>query len=598
MRRLLVIALLLGLAAMLPRAIAQSPDEADGEKLTFRMGTINNIDSLNPFKIVEIPSYELADLYYNQLVEFSDEDYGPAPALAESWETSEDGLTWTYHLNPDARWSDGEPVTSEDVKYTFDRIMEEEQALYIDYLRQIETIEAPDEHTVVMTTKQPSVQMLSLFVYILPKHIWEDVPSDETKSFPNDPVVGSGPFQAVEWRRGQFVRLERNPHWFGKQPAVDEIIMQFYDNPDTMVQALRRGEVDYIYNPTLNLFKSLEGEDGIETISAPDPGFTELAFNLYEPSPSYIEDFGAPRTSTGHPALLDPLVREAINWAVDEQELTDRILAGEGVPGSTVVPPVLAKYHLDLPEEERFGFDLDRARELLAEAGWEDTNGNGTVDKDGEELELRLFARSESPDTVKAAQFVEGWMKEAGFGVETKAVSDNTLTDDIYAADFDMFIWGWGSDPDPDFILSVLTCDQIMGWSDTFWCNDEYTQMYHDQKTQLDIDERVETIKEMQRIAYEANPYVIFFYDNQFEAYRTDKFTGWTETPATMDVGQVAFNASNSTYLNLRPVGAETAAGDGGGTSPIVWVLVGGGAVVLIAGVIAFERRGSAEDRA
>jgi peptide/nickel transport system substrate-binding protein len=597
MRKTLAIALLLGATAVIPSAVAQSPDGGD-DKLVFRMGAVNTIDSLNPFKIVEIPSYEVADLYSNQLVEFNDEDYGPAPALAESWETSEDGLTWTYHLNPDARWSDGEPVTSADVKYTFERIMGEKQALYIDYLGQIETIETPDEHTVVMTTKQPSVQMLSLFVYILPQHIWEDVPADETKSFRNEPVVGSGPFQAVEWRRGQFVRLERNPHWWGKQPAVDEIIMQFYDNPDTMVQALKQGEVDYIYNPPLNLFKTLENQPNIEAVSAPDPGFTELAFNLYEPSPELIEQFDAPKTSTGHPALLDPGVREAINWAIDEQELTDKVLAGEGVPGSTLVPPVLAKYHLDLPEEERFGFDLDRAQELLAEAGWEDTNNNGTVDSNGEELELRLFARSESADSTKAAQFVESWLEDVGIGVDTKAVSDNTLTDDIYAADYDMFIWGWGSDPDPDFILSVLTCDQIMGWSDTFWCDEEYSRMYGEQKTLLDIDERAETIKEMQRIAYEANPYVIFFYDNQFEAYRTDKLTGWTQTPGTLDVGQVAFNASNSTYLNLRPVGAEGPSEGGGGTSPLVWVLVGGGAAILIAGVVFFERRGSEEERA
>jgi peptide/nickel transport system substrate-binding protein len=598
MKKAVAIAMLLGLSAILPSAIAQSPDGAGDELLILRMGTTNTIDSLNPFKIVEIPSYELADLYYNQLVEFDDEDYGPAPALAESWETSEDGLTWTYHLNPDARWSDGEPVTSEDVEYTFERVIEEKQALYIDYLRQIETIETPDEHTVVMTTKEPSVQMLSLFVYILPKHIWEDVPADETKSFRNDPVVGSGPFQAVEWRRGQFVRLERNPHWFGKEPAVDEIIMQFYDNPDTMVQALKQGEVDYIYSPPLNLFKSLENQPDITAVSAPDPGFTELGFNLYEPTPEAIDDFGAPKTSTGHPALLDPLVRGAINWAIDEQGLTDKILAGEGVPGSTLVPPVLAKYHLELSEEEKFGFDLDRAGELLAEAGWEDTNGNGTVDKDGEELELRLFARSESADTTKAAQFIEGWLEEAGIGVETKAVSDNTLTDDIYAADFDMFIWGWGSDPDPDFILSVLSCDQIMGWSDTFWCDEDYSQMYLDQKTQLDIDQRAEMIHEMQRIAYEANPYVIFYYDNQFEAYRTDRFTGWTQTPASIDVGQVAFNSSNSTYLNLKPVGDEAASDGEGGTSPIVWIAVGGGVAALIAGVVLFERRGSEEDRA
>jgi len=121
-------------------------------------------------------------------------------------------------------------------------------------------------------------------------------------------------------------------------PAGDEIIFQFYDNDDTMVQALKNGDVDYISGIPINLFKSLKNQEGIETNSAPDPGFTELGFNLYEPSPEVIEEFDAPKTTTGNPALLDPRVREAINWAIDEKALTEKVLQGEGVPGSTLVP--------------------------------------------------------------------------------------------------------------------------------------------------------------------------------------------------------------------------------------------------------------------
>jgi peptide/nickel transport system substrate-binding protein len=599
-QRGLVLVLTLALMGLLVPAGAQSPEQ--DEKVIFRMGATNQIDSLNPFKMVEIPSFEVMGQNYNLLVEFSPEDFSPAPGLADSWEVSDDGLEWTFHLNPDATWHDGEPVTSEDVKYTWERILEEKQGLFIDYIRQVKEIETPDEKTVVMRTDTPSVQMLSMFVYVLPKHIWEDVPAGETKSFENEPAIGSGPFQAVEWRRGQFVRMVANPDYFRGAPAIDEIIFQFYDNADTMVQALRQGEIDYIYSPPLNLFKSLQGEPNIEAVSAPDPGFTELAFNVYEPTPEVIQEFKSldiPETSTGHPALLDPLVREAINWAVDEQELTDRILDGEGVPGTTLVPPALAKYHLELDESEVVGFDIDRAKELLAEAGWEDTNDNGTVDKDGEELQLRLFVRSETQEEVQAGQFVEGWLEEAGIEVETKAVSDNTLTDDIYAADFDMFIWGWGSDPDPDFILSILTCEQFMGWSDSFWCDEDYSRMYQEQKTQLDLDERAETIKEMQRIAYEENPYVIFYYDNQFEAYRTDRLTGWTETPTSTEDGQVLFTPAPVTYLNLRPLGAEAGgSGDDGDTSPLVWVVVAIGAMVLVGVGIRIARRRSAEERA
>jgi peptide/nickel transport system substrate-binding protein len=596
MKKWLPVVLVTGLmAVMAPMARGQDDGQGDG-KVIFRIGTVNEIDSLNPFKAVEAPSYELFSLNYQLLVGFGQEDLGPVPDIAESWETSEDGLTWTYHLNPDATWSDGEPVTSEDVKYTYERVLEEEQALFIDYVRQIDTIETPDDHTLVITTKKPSVQMLSMWVPILPEHVWEGVPAKETKSFENEPTVGSGPFRAVEWRREQFVRLEANPNYFRGAPAVDEVIMQFYDNPDTMVQALKQGEVDYITGIPTRLFRTLEGQQGIETLSSASPGFTEVGMNVYEPTPEAIKDLGAPKESQGNPALLDVNVRQAINWAIDEEALTDRVLLGEGQVGSTIVPPTLAKYHLELEPDEVMGFDIDRAKELLADAGWEDANGDGIVEKDGEDLELELLVRSESSDTVKAGQFIKGWLEEAGIRITTKAVSDATLTEVIYAAEFDLFIWGWGSDPDPDFILSVLTCDQIMGWSDSFWCDDEYSSMYQEQKTQLDLDERAETIQEMQRIAYEESPYVVLFYDNALEAYRTDRFSGWTRQPA--GTGSVLFAYGPYTYLNLEPASAEeTAAGDEG-MPAIVWVLIAVAVIVLLALGAFWMRRGSREERA
>jgi peptide/nickel transport system substrate-binding protein len=599
MKRVVQLIALCGLVVlMVPYARAQSPsEEQQDDKVVFRIGTTNELDSLNPFKAVEAPSFEMFFLNYDLLVGFGQEDLAPVPDLADSWETSEDGLTWTYHLSPDATFHDGQPVTSEDVKYTFERILDEQQALFIDYLRQIETIETPDEHTVVITTKKPSVQMLSMWVPILPKHVWEKIPADETKSFPNDSSIGSGPFQAVEWRRGQFLRLEANSDYFRGAPQVDEVIFQFYDNPDTMVQALKQGEVDYITGIPSRLFETLSAEEGVETLSSASPGFTELGMNTYEPTPEAINDLGAPKTSTGNPALLDVTVRQAINWAIDEQALTDKVLLGEGQVGSTIVPPPLAKYHLELDESEIMGFDIDKAKELLAQAGYEDTDDNGIVDKGGKDLELRLLVRTESSDTVKAGQFITSWLEEAGIKVDTKAVSDNTLTDVIYDADFDMFIWGWGSDPDPDFILSVLTCDQIMGWSDSFWCNEDYSRMYQEQKTQLDIEERAATIQDMQRLAYEESPYVVFFYDNALEAYRTDRFTGWTRQPA--DTGSVLFSYGPYTYMNLRPVGAEgSSQGSSDGGSPAIWIIVAIAVAVVLAVAIALMRRGSQEERA
>jgi peptide/nickel transport system substrate-binding protein len=600
MRKIAAVAVLVALISTLTGAASAGAQSESGEdkKLVLRIGDTNDIDGFNPFKLVEVPSFEIMDLTYDLLVDFSPKDSSPVPGLADSWEHSKDGLTWTFHLNKEAEWQDGKPVTSEDVAYTFNRILKEKQGLYIDYVKQIDKIETPDKHTVVFTTKDPSVQMLSMYVYILPKHIWEKVPADETKTFPNQPAIGSGPFQAVEWKKGQYARLKVNPDYFRGPPKLDEIIFQFYDNDDTMVQALKNNDVDFISEMPINLFKSLKNQEGIATNSSPDPGFTELGFNLYEPSPELIKEFDAPKESTGNPALLDARVREAINWAIDEDTLTDKVLQGEGVPGTTLVPPALAKYHLELDESEVQGFDINRSKELLEQAGWKDTDGNGIVDKNGEDLTLRLFVRSENKDSTTEGQYIEGWLEEAGIGLETKAMGDTALTDAIYAADYDMFIWGWSSDADPDFILSVLTCDQIMGWSDTFWCNKDYSRMYGEQKEQLNLDQRANTIKEMQRIAYEDNPYIIFYYDNQLEAWRTDKFRGWTRTPTTADPGQIIYTFSNEGYLNLRPVSSKEATGSEDGTSPLLYVGLALVGAVVVAVIVVLVRRRSAEDRA
>ena len=403
----------------------------------------------------------------------------------------------------------------------------------------------------------------------------------------------------MEWKEGQSARLEANPDYFRGAPKIDEIIFQFYDNDDTMVQALKNGEVDYIQGDAHQPLQVAREPGRDRDQLGPRPGVHRARL---QPLRAHARgDRGVRRArdvNTGNPALLDPLVREAINWAIDEEALTERILQGEGIPGSTVVPPALSKYHLELPESEIQGFDIERSKELLAEAGWEDTNGDGTVDKDGEELELRLFVRSEDEDSATQGEFIEDWFKEAGIGLETKAMSDTALTDAIYAADYDMFIWGWGSDADPDFILSVLTCDQFMGWSDTFWCNEDYSDMYQEQKNQLDLDERAATIKEMQRIAYEDNPYVIFYYDNQFEAWRTDKFEGWTKTPTNADPGQVAYTFSNETYMNLQPLSsrARTAVEAARPRCCTSGWRSSGSAVIAV--IVVFLRRRSAEDRA
>jgi len=575
-------------------ALVSSPSmlwaQTEAEPVVLRIGTTTTGSSLNPFAEQDHVSAEVATLQYQMLVRPSPADSAPMPGLASSWTTSLDRTTWTFRLDPGATWSDGEPVTAADVKYTFDRVMREQLAPYIDYIRHVETVEVADKTTVIMRSSEPA-EMLALFVPIVPEHVWEDVPIEETLTFENSPSVASGPFHAVSIEDDGTIRMAR-AEGAESTTEIDQIVFSSFGSQDELATALRDGQIDYATGLGVEQFREVGAETFIRAVSAPDPGFTSLGFNLYVPDPELIDDLGAPVTSGGHPALLDERVRRAIAWAVDEAEITEAIYAGEGTTGTSLIPPPLTRYHLAVPEEDRAVLDLERAKSLLIAAGWTDTDEDGSIDKDGENLRLRLAARLESVDTVEAAELIDASLQELGIEVVIETVSDDRLVDDIYSADYDMFIWGWASGTDPDYLLSVLTCDQRMGRSDTFYCNQRYDRLYAEQKLETQIPARAEIVKEMQEIVYRENPYVVLYYDNQLEAYRTDRFTGWTASPADAQEGQIAFNGYGATYENLSPLPGATDAKEPSTGRSLVPLIVGllAAAVLAVTGLVMRQR--------
>ncbi|MEY2964656.1 MAG: hypothetical protein RLZZ228_469, partial [Actinomycetota bacterium] len=250
-------------AAAVPQAQAADP-------VVFTVGMLADVDSLNPFTGILAESYEIFQLQYATLMSASSADFTPTPALAESWEVSADGKTWTYTLQPDLLWSDGVPLTANDVVYTFQRILDGryEQRNFGNYVRNITSVTATDDRTVVMTTKEPSPIMERLAVYILPEHVWSSIDGKAVKSFANEPAegeitVGSGPFLVVERRTGQFIRMVANDNYFKGRPNVDELVFRIYNNPDALGQALVKGEIDFASGLTADVFSTLEGQEGI-----------------------------------------------------------------------------------------------------------------------------------------------------------------------------------------------------------------------------------------------------------------------------------------------------------------------------------------------
>jgi len=180
---------------------------------------------------------------YDQLVGYSQKDFSPVPQLAESWQVSDDELTWPYKIRQGVKWSDGQPLTAKDAAYTFNRILKGtfEQTNFGNYVANIKDVKAPDDTTLVMVTKKPSPTMLRLAVPILPEHVWKDIDEKKVSTFDNEKnAVGSGPFVLAERSTGQFVRLTANKSYWGGAPKVDELVYRVFNNADAMIQAIRR----------------------------------------------------------------------------------------------------------------------------------------------------------------------------------------------------------------------------------------------------------------------------------------------------------------------------------------------------------------------
>jgi peptide/nickel transport system substrate-binding protein len=599
--------LVAGVVGLTMSAVGITAQQASAQDpVVFTVGIGNEVDSFNPFLGIEAESFEMWALMYDQLITYAPEDMSPQPGLASDWKTSEDGLTWTFTIRDDVTWSDGEKFTADDVAFTLNRILDggPEAATWGSYLNSVETITAPNPTTVVMELSEPNAVLPLLPMPILPEHIWSDISEEEVKSYPNEgEVVGTGPFRYVEGTAGGSIyRFEVNPDYWGEQPKIDEIVYTVYKAEDPMVQALKTGEIDFAEGVPALQRQALEGEEGIKTVNGSSPSFSEIAFNAGSIDLETGDLIGDP-----NPAVMDPAFRYALGFAIDRDLLVERVLQGDGEAGDTIVPPAYTSFHYDPPEDLAWTYDPERAAELLDEAGYTMGDDGLRTMPDGSPIgSLRLLARSDSKASVDTMDYFQEWLADMGIESEVTAMESGKLTNVILDGEFDAFEWGWYVEPDPDSMLSYMTCDQLGNWSDSWYCNDEYDNLYRQQHSELDEETRAEMIKQMQEILYRDAPYLVYAYDTIGEAYRCDRFEGFVPQPA--DGGILLFQYGVRSYLEMYPVSEcgqgqgntdEASSDDGGGlgTGAVIGVGVATlAAVGAVAGIL-LHRRSTADTR-
>ncbi|WP_041322742.1 ABC transporter substrate-binding protein [Saccharomonospora viridis] len=588
---LLVVVPLAASVQAAPAARAQSPQ-------VLRVALVQEIDHLNPFTASFASSAMIGRFAWEFLTLPSAEDATPTGGVAESWESSEDKLTWTFTIREGMTWSDGEPVTAHDAAFTFNKIMSDPKAAEANgsYVVNFKKVSAPDDRTLVIETEEPQASMTALDVPIVPEHVWskiEDMHDPVTDSI-EVVGVGSGPFLIAEYRPNELVRMTANKDYWRGAPAYDELHFIKFENADAAVNALRNGEVDFVNRLTRAQFDSLKNEPNIETNQASGRRYRELLMN------PGARNADGDAIGDGHPALQDVQVRRAIAMAIDPEVLVDKVLGGYGELPGGLVPPIYEDYHYVPDEDVRYSFDPDAANALLDEAGYRRGPDGVRVDSEGRRLEFRLTGRASEDYAQRASDYIVSWLRDIGIEVTKNLVSDNEVDETTSSGHYDLAFSGWGTNPDPDYILSKQTCAALpaasgSSSSNAFFCDETYDKLYAQQIAEMDPKKRAKLVLQAQARYYEMVPSLVLGYDNVLEAYRSDRFTGFVQQPE--GEGQIMEQTGYWGFYGARPV--EGAAESDSGLPTGVWLALGAGALALLAvgGTVVVRRRATADDR-
>jgi peptide/nickel transport system substrate-binding protein len=534
-------------AAVVSIGAVAGPAGAQDDEVTLTVGLLQDLSSPNVTVGYLVADYEMWNLQYATLTDKAADDFATIPALAESWVGSEDGLTWTYTLRDGLQWSDGEPLTAEDIAYTINRSRDEEWANHYATVQNL-VATALDERTLEIVTSVPDPKLPTMDVYIVPKHIYESISAEDLASYDALDGVASGQYSLEEWRSGQDWTMVKNPNWYGRDNGIDRVVFRVFTNADAMVAAIQRGEIDAAHDFPAGSFEQLGADENIEVVDGQQGSFTELALNGM-----------AGGIGDGHPALQDPTVRHAIFHAVNRDGMFQRVNLGLGSVGTTISPSADLSWIPDLGDEN-FTYDPDLANEMLDEAGYLDTDGDGVREMpDGSRpLEFRYAERSEGQNSSAIREFMIGFMDQIGVSLVVEVMDNTQLYDAQVRGEYDMFEWGWTPFVDPDPMLSYFTCDQVTtdpdepGSNDANWCDERYDEMYAEQNVELDPERRREIVAEMLRLFNREATYLVLSLDPELQAYRTDRFEGWTQQPA--EVGPVLFSNTSPTYANLTVI--------------------------------------------
>jgi peptide/nickel transport system substrate-binding protein len=490
-----------------------------------RFGTVSKFEQPNPFNAANTTDFDVTEFEYPFLIQYSTDLKTIVPDLAQSWDVSQDGRDYTFHLVPNAKWSDGQPLDANDVAFMLNMIVKFQNGITAGQLAGLPGLQSAsvvDPATVVVHYDPAQAAPLTGLQqqFILPQHVWAQYATGDgsaLKTFPDTaPAVSGGPYILDQFTSGQFALLKRNPNYYGPKPLVDQVGLQSFSSTDAMIAALEHNQIDYAAGlPQTAAADIRKAGLTVETY----PGLFTYALYINSKAPAHRE-------------LLNPTLRLAMAHAVDRQRMVDVAYPGSQV-GASIVPPSSGAW--SDPNVKPESFDLSLANSLLDQAGYS-KGADGIRTAGGHKMAYDvLFAGDLTGPGDRVFQIMQGDFQQIGIQLTQKTLDVSAFGPALYGSNGSYSGWDLsmevnGAIIDPTAALSYFTSFQIGGFNFAGYVNPQVEKLFQQQSSTADVAARQALVWQMQEIVYADRPAIVLYYNLAVEAH-SRQWTGFVETP-------------------------------------------------------------------
>jgi peptide/nickel transport system substrate-binding protein len=491
-----------GAVEEVPRRAGEQPVYGD----TLVEATFSNISSLIPNITSDQASHTVGGLIYTGLVT-RDRELNIVGDIAQSWMFSRDCLDLTFKLKKNVTWHDGRPFTADDAIFTYETMVNPRTpTAYREDFKAIEKVDAPEPYTLHVRYKRPYAKALSSWeMYMLPRHLLgRYVEEGRLRDAPQNwsAPVGTGPYVFKEMRSGEKIVLVANRHYYDKGPYISRVVYRVIPSQATIFLELKAKGVDTAQLTALQFRRQTEYpafRKAYEKFRYPSNGYTYLGFNLKDPR------------------FADRRVRQAFAYAIDKRQLIDGVRLGLAQEATGPYKPGTWVYN---PNVRRYPYDLARARQLLAEAGWKERNADGLLMKDGQPFTFTLLTNQGNDERKKVAEIVQASLRELGVGVEIRVLEwASFLKEYVKKRRFEAMVLGWGIGQDPDqytiWHSSQMGPDQLNHIS---YANPEVDELLEKGRSSCVESERKKYYDRIQEILAEDQPLVFLYFADALPA--------------------------------------------------------------------------------